>query len=88
MISNFEEDDKIYFINKETATTSTSGILTAIILLVFGISLVVAFFTYLVMSTKYMSKRIKWIREFNMKQKNVDVDPTLEADYLINGMYL
>jgi len=88
MIGNFDQDDKIYFTNKETANTSTSSIMTAVLLLVLGISLVVAFFTYLIMSTKYMSKRVKWLQKFNIKQKNLDVDPTLEADYLINGMYL
>lgn len=88
VISNFDQDDKIYFSEKENAFTPTSSIVTAIILLILGISLVIALFTYLIMSTKYVSKRVKWVKKFNMKHKNVDVDPTLEADYLINGMYL
>lgn len=88
LLENVNPNDKIYFQNKENANTSTGDIIVAIFLLVIGISLVLALFTYLIMSTKYVSKRITWLRKLNMKHKNVDVDPTLEADYLINGMYL
>jgi len=90
MMNNFDNDDKIYFINKENSVVSTSSIVMAVFILVAGIGLVVAFFTFLILSTKYMSKRVKWIQKFSpVKPKNVvDVDPSMEADYLINGMYL
>ena len=90
MLNSFDNDDKIYFVNKDNSVISTSSILMAVFILVAGISLVVAFFAFLILSTKYMSKRVKWIKKFSpMKSKNVvDVDPSLEADYLINGMYL
>ena len=84
LIKNFSPEDSVYFEDKEKALKDSSDATTAIVLLVIGVSLVVALFAYLILSTKYVAKRIDWIKKFKEKKKNVDV----EADYLINGMYL
>ena len=84
LISNFSPEDKQFFTDKQKALgDSSSGTTLAIVLLVLGVSLVVALFGYLIFSTKYVRKRISWIKK-TKEDKNVDV----EADYLINGMYL
>ena len=74
------EEDRAYFFDKSLA--SKSSIAMAVVILILGICLVIAFFLYLVVNTKFIAKRIKWIGK--KQGKSLDV----EADYLINGMYL
>ena len=81
LIENVLPENKIYFINKEKAVTSSSNVMLAIFLLVLGISIVIMLFSYLILSTKYVNRRLNKLQKRN---NNVDVD----ADYLINGMYL
>jgi hypothetical protein len=79
--------DKVYFEYVEQARTPSSSITMAILLLVLGISLVLGFFVYLIMNTRYVSKRLKRLSIPNLikkNNKNVDID----GDYLINGLYL
>ncbi len=82
-VSKMSPENKIYFTNKVKAFTSTPNTILAIILLVFGISVVIMMFVYLIMSTNYVNKKLEKLKNRN-KNKNIDVD----ADYLINGMYL
>ena len=82
-VDGYSEQDKQYFTNKDLAKSSSGNVSVAIILLVLGVSIVVAFFVYLVLTTKYVSRRIK-LFERKEENKNVEVD----GDYLINGMYL
>ncbi len=56
----------------------------AIIILILGISMMIGCFGYLVLSTRYVTKRFKWLKQIKQQNQNVDVD----GDYLINGMYL
>ena len=72
---------QIFFMDKNNAITSTGNMALAIILLILGILIVISLFSYLILSTKFVNKRLTNLR---MKGKNVDVD----GDYLINGMYL
>lgn len=81
LIENVLPENKIYFINKDKAVTSSSNMMLAIFLLVLGISIVIMLFSYLILSTKYVNRRLNKLQKRN---NNVDVD----ADYLINGMYL
>ena len=74
--------DRIYF-EESSSRTSSGNIAFAVIILILGISFVIAFFAFLVGSTRFVTKRIKQIK-INRKDKNVDID----GDYLINGMYL
>lgn len=77
------DEDRAYFFDKSLA--SKSSIAMAVIILILGICLVIAFFLYLVVNTKFIAKRIKWIGGGKkLGKNNLDV----EADYLINGMYL
>jgi hypothetical protein len=55
----------------------------AMIILILGVGMIFGFFGYLVLSTRYVTKRIKCLNKIQ-KYNNVDVD----GDYLINGMYL
>ena len=82
-VNGYSDQDKQYFTDKDLAKSSSANISVAIILLVLGVSLVVAFFVYLILTTKYVSRRIK-LFERKEENKNVEVD----GDYLINGMYL
>ena len=79
-LANLDADDRNYFLQHEN--TSRASTTLALILLFLGIMLVISFFGYLIMSTKFVSKRLSCLRK--KKAKNVDVD----EDYLINGMYL
>lgn len=72
---------KIYFMDKTNAITSTGNMALAIIILILSMGIVVALFSYLIVSTKFVNKKLNKLRN---KSKNVDVD----GDYLINGMYL
>lgn len=83
-VDNYAPEDKPYFYDKSKATTSSSNVTMAILVLILGISLILSFFAYLFASTKYFRRRIKWLNFSNKESKNVDVD----GDYLINGMYL
>jgi hypothetical protein len=74
----FEDSEKSSLNSNATLTT------TAIILLIFGVALILGFFSYLLLSTKFMNKKVKWLSNLKNNSKNVDVD----EDYLINGMYL
>jgi hypothetical protein len=56
----------------------------AIIILILGVSMMIGFFGYLVLNTRYVTKKFKWFNQVKKQNKNVDVD----GDYLINGMYL
>jgi hypothetical protein len=79
-------DERLTFRDDEESRWSVhSGTTSAIVLLVLGCSLVVAFFVYVILSTRFVRK-IKWVGDKlpGVGQKNVDVD----GDYLINGMYL
>lgn len=72
---------KLYF--EDNDKSPQSGIASAILILILGCSLVLAFFVYLLLTTRFVGKKIKWVGNLQ-GQKNVDVD----GDYLINGMYL
>ena len=74
------DEDRAYFFDK--ALASKTSIAMAVLILVLGIGLVIAFFVYLFVNTKFVTRRIKWLAK--KQGKNLDV----EADYLINGMYL
>lgn len=75
--------DRLYFRDDQNRLPM-SGTTMAIVLLVLGCALVISFFTYVILSTRFIRKKIKWIGTNLPGEKNVDVD----GDYLINGMYL
>lgn len=79
-------DNKVYFRDSDDNRSPMSGTTMAIVLLILGCALVVSFFTYVLLSTRFFRKKIKWVGNKlpGSAQKNVDVD----GDYLINGMYL
>lgn len=81
LIDDLENANRIYFTDKSKAINSTGNMTLAISLLVLGIVIVVTLFLYLIMTTKYLNKKLSNLRR---NSKNVDVD----GDYLINGMYL
>lgn len=74
---------RISFESEDKNGSNTMGLSSAIILLIVGCALVLSFFVYVVLSTNFVSKKIKWLRD-SKSNKNLDVD----GDYLINGMYL
>lgn len=82
LTSNLGNKDKIYFTDKSLVSDSSSNIALAVFLLVLGVSLVMMLFVYLFLNTKYVNRRLNRLKSSD--SKNVDVD----ADYLINGMYL
>jgi hypothetical protein len=74
--------DKVYF-EEVSGKTSTGNMVTAVVILVLGVSTVIGFFVFLMAGTRFVNKRLSKIRN-GRDSKNVDV----EGDYLINGMYL
>lgn len=79
----------INFDNGQNANAKKSDNVQAIFILIIGCMLVVSFFVFIALSTKYLSKRLRIMNLIkNDKSKsntqNVDVD----GDYLINGLYL
>lgn len=73
--------NKIRFVDKEPVDSYSPAL--PIVLLILGIGIVSSFFVYLLLNTKYVSRRMKWFVK-NSDKQSVDVD----GDYLINGMYL
>lgn len=85
-LANLQPQDRIYFVDKENSIISRGSLGQAVALLVLGVMIVLAFFSYLFCSTKFVNKRLQWLAKLRQsnESKNVDVD----GDYLINGMYL
>jgi hypothetical protein len=57
--------------------------LSTIKLIIIGAGATILLFSLILAKAKYFNKRMKWFKR-NRENQNVDV----EADYLINGMYL
>ncbi len=76
--------DKIYF--EEYQISGQSSNVLAVVLLLLGLSMFFSFVAFLILSSKYVTKRINFkLLKFGIDEnKNVEVD----GDYLINGMYL
>jgi hypothetical protein len=83
-VDNYAPEDKAYFTDKSKAAESNGNVTMAVLVLVLGISCILAFFAYLFASTKYFNRKLKWFSQAKESKQNIDVD----GDYLINGMYL
>jgi len=77
-------EDSIYYEENQISAQSTNVL--AVSLLLLGLSIFFSFFVFLILSSKYVKKRIdlKLFKFAVNENKNVEVD----GDYLINGMYL
>jgi hypothetical protein len=77
-------EDKINY--EESHRLAESSNMLAIILLILGLAMFICLISYLMLSSKYVNKRmnLKFLKFGVERNNNVEID----GDYLISGMYL